>query len=146
MVRPWPVLVDGSAHGPYRDSYIITNIARGILNGWYDERSSGWFPMVGFKLGMLHGGFLCQPGNTLVTLTDPDFTKGYHVGRDYAFTEAPLENRCFSDTLFNDNLHEWAHGYREWREPSEVLYYVLGCRIGELSAAIIPALIAAPIL
>ncbi len=90
---------------------------------------------------MIHGGYLTHPYDTLVVLADPDFAKGYEVGRDYCFNEAPLEGRIFSDTLFCQSVQEWAKGYAEWRDPDAVLRYVLGCRIGELSGALIPALL-----
>ncbi len=124
--------------GRYQDTYLVTNIERGILAGNYSCTQSGWFPMLGFKLGMVHGGFLVEPGDTLVILTDPDFTKGYAVGRNYHYTEALPEGRIFSDRLFNESVHEWALGYHEWHDAPEVLRYCLGCRIGELSAAVIP--------
>jgi hypothetical protein len=100
--------------------------------------------MLGFTIGMLHGGMInpvtrqYRPADTLVTLTDPDFTKGYCVGRDYYFVEAPLEDRHLSDRLFSEAVHEWALGYHTWREPAETLRYCLGCRIGELSGALLP--------
>jgi hypothetical protein len=134
----WSMFGDCQERGPFRDHYIMTNIELGILNGWYVDRSSGWFPMVGFKLGMLHGGWLNRPAETLVILTDPDFRKGYQVGRNYHYTEALPEGRIFSDRLFNDSVYEWALGYHEWSDAQEVLRYCLGCRIGELSATVIP--------
>lgn len=100
--------------------------------------------MIGFKLGMLHGGMIdpatrqFRSSDTLVVLNDPDFTKGYYVGRDYYFVEAPLEGRHLSDRLFNEAVHEWASGYPIWREPNEISRYCLGCRIGELSGALLP--------
>jgi len=140
----WALYGDQQGNGPYCDRYIIDNITNGINNGWYCDIRSEWFPMVGFNLGMLHGGMIdpvtCQhrPSDTLVVLTDPDFTKGYHVGRDYYFVEAPLENRHLSDRLFNEAVHEWALDSSTWREPAETLRYCLGCRIGELSGALLP--------
>lgn len=76
--------------------------------------------------------------NTLIVLTDPDFTKGYHVGRDYYFVEAPLEGRHLTDRLFNEAISSWALDYSTWHEPEETLRYCLGCRIGELSGALLP--------
>ncbi len=133
----WSMFGDAQTKGPFEDTYLITNIARGILNGWYVDRSSGWFPMLGFKIGMVHGGWLSQPSDTLAVLTDPDFAKGYQVGRNYHYTEAIPEGRIFSDRLFSDSVHEWALGYRQWNNATEVFKYCLGCRIGELSTAVI---------
>ena len=78
-----------SADDPYQDMYIIENISRNLYAGWYNSLSSSWFASVGFYLGMVHGGMIDpatrqpRPSDTLVILTDPDFTQGYHVGRDY---------------------------------------------------------------
>src|SRR5438046_228801 len=79
----WAMWGDCQGHGPYNDTYIIQTIETGIHNGWYNDLNSSWFSHVGFYVGMLHGGFLAKPSETLVVLTDPDFTKGYYVGRDY---------------------------------------------------------------
>jgi hypothetical protein len=134
----WAMFGDSQARGPYHDTYLIDTISSGIAQAWYNDRNSGWFPMMGFKLGMIHGGWLSKPSATLVVLTEPDFTKGYHVGRDYCFTEAIQEGRVLTDRLFNDAVYEWACGYASWQEPHETFCYVLGCRIGELSGAIMP--------
>lgn len=134
----WAMHGDQQGKGPYDDNYLIDGIQRGITNGWYHDLHSGWFPMVGFKLGMLHGGYLISPSDTLVILTDPEFTKGYHVGRDYYFVEAPLEGRHLTDQLFIEAVHNWACDYATWHEPIETLRYCLGCRIGELSGALLP--------
>ena len=106
--------------------------------------------MLGFELGMIHGGNIhpqtkqLRQNTTIVNLTDPDFQKGYAVGREYCIHEAPLEGRVFSDTLFDEAVQEWAAEYASWREPDAVLRYVLGCRIGELSGALIPDLLSEP--
>jgi hypothetical protein len=135
----WAMFGDSQAQGRYQDTYLIHTIGMGINHGWYADKAAGWFPMIGLKLGMVHGGWLTEPAGTLMVLTDPDFTKGYWVGRDYHFTEAILEGRIFSDRLFCEAVHEWALGYSEWHDAPGVLRFCLGCRIGELSAAVIPA-------
>jgi hypothetical protein len=88
--------------------------------------------MLGFELGMCHGGQLVRPSDTLVILTDPDFTKGYY------FVEAPLAGRHLTDRLFIEAVTNWAAEYPTWHEPEETLRYCLGCRIGELSGAMVP--------
>ncbi len=94
---------------------------------------------------MVHGGMIdpatrqLRPSDTLVILTDPDFTQGYHVGRDYYFTEAPLEGRHLTDQLFVEAIHNLALDHATWHDPEEVLRYSLGCRIGELSGALLPS-------
>lgn len=134
----WSMFGEHQQRGPYQDTYLIHTIGSGIEQGWYSDRNSGWFPMIGFKLGMVHHGWLSKPSDTLVVLTDPDFTKGYSVGRDYCFTEAVQEGRVFSERLFNDSVHEWSLGYSTWQEQHETFCYVLGCRVGELSGAVLP--------
>jgi hypothetical protein len=140
----WAIYGDGQGIGVYNDCYLIINLTNHIKAGWYDNPQNGWLSMLGFEVGMVHGGYLTHPSDTLVVLTDLDFAKGYEVGRDYCFNEAPLEGRIFSDTLFCQSVQEWAKGYAEWRDPDAVLRYVLGCRIGELSGALIPALLPDP--
>jgi hypothetical protein len=140
----WALYGEEQGKGQCDDQYLIVNLTSHIKAGWCDDPQNGWLPMLGFELGMVHGGYLTHPCDTLVVLTDPDFAKGYEVGRDYCFNEAPLEGRIFSDILFCQSVQEWAKGYAEWRDPDAVLRYVLGCRIGELSGALIPALLPDP--
>src|SRR5690348_9525795 len=101
----WAMCGDEQGNGPQTDCYIIENISRNLYAGRYDNPASSWFAHNGFYLGMLHGGFLVRPADSLVILTDPDFTKGYSVGRDYCFVEAPLEGRVLSDRLFNEAIY-----------------------------------------
>src|SRR6266567_5846701 len=81
----WAIYSDEQGKGPYRDSYLITTIGGGLRSDWYDNLLSGWFPMVGFKLGMIHGGMLdpailrLRPSASLVVLRGPDFTRSYHA-------------------------------------------------------------------
>ena len=77
-------------------------------------------------------------GDTIVTLTDPAFAKGYHAGRTYCFSVATAQERRLSDKLLFGYLNGWALDYRLWREAAAVLRYVLGCRIGHLSSALLP--------
>lgn len=140
----WAMYGDEQGNGQYDDSYLIVNLTNHIKAGWYTKEEDGWFPMLGFELGMVHGGYLAaKNADVLIILTDPDFQKGYAVGREYCFHEAPLEGRIFSDTLYCEAVREWATQYASWQEPDAVLRYVLGCRIGELSGALIPNLLSA---
>ncbi len=131
----WALYGDFQGQGPYEDTYLIENISWNIRAGRFSELSSPWFAHVGFYLGMLHGGWLIRPSGTLVVLTDPDFTNGYRVGRDYYFTEATEQP---TDTYLIEHIHSWVLEYQTWHEPLEVLCYALGCRIGELSGTVIP--------
>jgi len=45
-------------NGPNDDKYLIRNLTSHIESGWYDELSSGLFSMLGFELGMIHGGLI----------------------------------------------------------------------------------------
>ncbi len=144
----WAMYGEEQGDGPYRDDYLIENMERGIKDGWYDSLSSPWFASVGFYLGMVHGGMLdpttclLRPSETLVVLTDPDFSQGYHVGRDYYFTEALLEGRQLTDTLFIEAINSLALDHATYHDPEEVIRYSLGCRIGELSGALLPQTVA----
>ncbi len=94
----------GTGNGPYDDQYLIVNLTSHIESGWYDDVSYGWLPMLGFQLGMIHGGMIdpatheLRMSASLVILADPDFSKGYWVGRDYYFFEAPPEEQHPTDT------------------------------------------------
>lgn len=100
----WALYGDGQGNGPYDDCYLIGNFTSHIKSGWYNDFADGWFPMIGFELGMCHGGMIdpktrqIRLYETIVQLTDPDFAKGYHVGRDYYFYEAPEEEKHPTDT------------------------------------------------
>lgn len=134
----WAMFGDEQGNGPYEDMYVVDNISRNIQAGRFSSPQSPWLSHVGFYLGMLHGGWLVKPSDNLVILTDQDFTKGYHVGRNYCFTEAAAEGRVFSDRLLIEAITSWAAEYPTWQEPEATLRYVLGCRIGELSGAVLP--------
>ncbi len=140
----WAMYGDGQGNGPYDDQYLFDTIISHIQSGWYDDLASIHFPAVGFYLGMIHGGMIdpytlqLHTSASLVILTDPDFTKGYHVGREYFFFEAPPEEHPMTDTFLVETIHSWALEYCTWKEPEECLRYVLGCRIGALSGELLP--------
>jgi hypothetical protein len=140
----WAMYGEQQGNGLYDDRYLIDNLSSHIESGWYDDVSHGWLPMLGFELGMIHGGMIdpitreIRSSVSLVNLTDPDFTKGYWVGREYYFFEAPPEEQHPTDTWLMGVIHEWALGYHTWHEPKETLNYCMGCRIGALSAALLP--------
>lgn len=78
----WTMYGEEQGRGTYQDKYLIDAIGHGLKSGWYNNPLSGWFPMVGFKLGMIHGGMLdsvarlLRSSASLVVLCDPDFTRG----------------------------------------------------------------------
>lgn len=72
----WAMYGDEQGKGAYRDRYIIDVLHHGILSHWFDSVTSGWFPFVGFNIGMLHGGMLnpctheVRPYGELVIITN----------------------------------------------------------------------------
>jgi hypothetical protein len=139
----WALYGDQQGNGPLSDRYPIVAIQRGIASGWYTNLDSGWFPMIGFKLGMMHGGMLdpatkqLRSSASLVVLSDPDFTAGYHAGRRYRFFEGRDEPRL-TDGSLSGFVNSWALEYHEWDEPEPTLHFAIGCRVGELSGQLIP--------
>ncbi len=133
----WAMYGDYQGNGPYEDRYLIENISRNLAAGRYDSISSSWFSSVGFYLGMLHGGML-EPGShqmrqadTIVVLTDLDFTAGYEQRHR---TPQPL-----TDFLFMQTLHQFAVQH----VMGQALAYELGRMAGTLSHALKPAIMPA---
>ncbi len=124
----WAIYGDDQGNGPYDDRYLIENVSRNIQASRYDNLSSPWFTSLGFYLGMLHGGWLVRPSDTLVVLTDPDFTKGYQQGCQH---EQPLT----ADTLMR-TIYQWALSLLS----DQALAYELGSLTGSLSRALKPML------
>jgi hypothetical protein len=139
----WAMYGDEQGRGPYDDSYLIDTIGDGLRRGWYNSLLSGWFPMVGLKIGMIHGGMLdpatrlVRSSASLVVLRDSDFTRGYQAGRRYYFFEGGNEERL-TDARLVEFINSWALEYHDWREPEQCLRFALGGRIGELSGQLIP--------
>src|SRR5579859_2575367 len=83
----WAMYGDEQGRGIYRDQYLIATIGNSLRSGYYDSILSDWFPMVGFKFGMVHGGMLdpatlqLRTLESAVVLRDADFTQGYWAGR-----------------------------------------------------------------
>jgi hypothetical protein len=122
----WALYGDEQGNGPYADTYLIENVDRNILAGRYDFLVSSELPCSGFYWGMLHGGWLSKPGNTLVVLTDPDFARGYHEGRrnPVRLQDAGLMR------LFNSCAYDGI--------PLDQLSHCLGILTGIMSLALIP--------
>ncbi len=123
----WAMYGDYQGNGPYNDQYLIENISRNIHAGRYDSPSSSWFTAVGFYLGMLHGGWLVRPSDTLVVLTDLDFAEGYQQSRQ--------EEQQLTDSTLTSMIHQWALN----RVAGQALAYELGSLTGALSRALVPA-------
>ena len=125
----WALYGDEQGCGPYDDRYLIENVSRDIQAGRYNNLSSPWFTSLGFYLGMLHGGWLVRPSDTLVVLTDPDFTEGYQQGRQ--------EEQQLTDSTLTSMIHQWALG----RITDQALAYELGLLTGALAQMLIPAML-----
>jgi hypothetical protein len=123
----WAMYGDYQGNGPYDDRYLIESVSRNIQARRYDNLSSPWFTSLGFYLGMLHGGWLVLPSDTLVVLTDPDFTKGYQQGR--------REDQQLTDSTLTSMIHQWALAHL----TGQALAHELGMLAGHLSYALIPA-------
>ena len=125
----WAMYGDYQGNGPYDDRYLIENVSRNIQASRYDNLSSPWFTSLGFYLGMLHGGWLVQPSDTLVVLTDPDFAEGYWLGCQ--------EARKLTDGTLTFMIHQWALS----RIAGQALAYGLGKVAGSLSTVPTSALL-----
>jgi hypothetical protein len=123
----WALYGDEQGKGPYDDRYLLDNISRNIQASRYNTLSSPWFASVGFYLGMLHGGWLVQPSDTLVVLTDPDFAKGYQQQKQQQLT----------DSILASMIHQWALS----RIAGQALAYELGLLTGALAQMLIPAML-----
>ncbi len=129
----WAMYGDEQGRGPYEDRYLIENGSRNPRAGRYDSISSAWFSSMGFYLGMLHGGMLeprtnqLRSSETLVVLTDPDFTEGYHQGR--------RDTQHITASTLMRTIHQWALS----RIAGQALAYELGSLTGALSRALVPA-------
>lgn len=125
----WALYGDEQGKGPYEDRYLIDNISRNIQAGRYDRFPSPWLSSAGFYFGVLHGGYLVRPSDTLVVLIDPDFTAGYRQGYQH-------EQLLNADTLMR-TIHQWA--LKRLNGPA------LACELGALTCTLaqehIPAML-----
>ena len=112
----WAMYGDEQGKGPYDDEYLIGNVSRYIKRGWHNDMS------IGFYLGMIHGGWLVKPSDTIAILTDPDFTRGYKDG--FGTFER------LTDTSLTETINACASAC------SQVLAYELGKLTGTLSHAL----------
>jgi len=125
----WAMYGDYQGNGPYDDRYLIENVSRNIQAGRYDNPASTWFTAAGFYFGMIHGGWLVRPSDTLVVLTDPDFTEGYQQGRQ--------EEQQLTDSTLTSMIHQWALS----RITDQALAYELRLLTGALAQMLIPAML-----
>ncbi len=76
---------------------------------------------------------------TLISLRDPDLTRGYYAGRHYFFVEAETdEQRIMTDTQVLDRLRELADEYDTYEEAQKVLRFSVGGLLGLFSGPLFP--------
>ncbi len=135
--------------GIIEDGYFVENFKTCVTHGLFDgQHDDILFGSIGFYLGMIHGGLLNADFNikddviTLVSLEHPEFTRGYQIGRDWVLNEAYPEERVVTDADFISRLKEFVadtmHSYVFSEGPDDLLYWYIGCKLGELSAYIFP--------
>ncbi len=133
----WAMYGDFQGNEPYEDRYLIDNISRNIQAGRYEQLDSSWFTSAGFYFGMIHGAMLelgshqMRQADTIVVLTDLDFTAGYEQGH-----RAP---QPLTDFLFMQTVHQFAVQHI----VGQALAYELGRTVGALSHALKPAIMPA---
>ncbi|MBV9689195.1 MAG: hypothetical protein JO202_05720 [Ktedonobacteraceae bacterium] len=135
--------------GLLEDEYFVVNfktcLKHGLFDGNHDETLYG---SIGFYLGMIHGGLLTpdftlrEDISTLVELQNHEFSVGYQIGRDWAFNEAESEELVKADVDFIRRLKEFVsdtmHSYVFLEGQDDLLYWYIGCRLGELSTLFFP--------
>jgi hypothetical protein len=145
----WWSMNEREGTGIIDDGYFVENfktcMRHSLLDGNHDETLFG---CIGFYLGMIHGGLLTSDfkirddATTLVALENREFTRGYEIGRSWAINEAYPEERTFTDVDLIGKLKEFAndgmHSYVFNEGPDDLLYWYIGCRLGELSTNVFP--------
>lgn len=141
----WARYGDEQGDGPQPDIYFITNITNLIKSSHLNDLQSTWFPLLGFFLGMVHGGLvspqtgLLRPNlTTLVKLSDHDVMRGYRAGRVWFFYEVNEDERRLTDTFLMQRLHELATESHTFMDVQGTINFALGCILGELSGQVLP--------
>lgn len=141
----WARYGDEQSNGPQSDRYLIENMTKLLQSGQMTALQNDRFPHLGFYLGMAHGGVLNpQTGElqlhltNLVTLSDPNFARGYRAGRVWFFYEADPDERRLTDASLVQRIHELATERHEYRDEESTVNFALGCLLGELSGQLFP--------
>src|SRR6266446_1567898 len=141
----WARYGDGQGHGPRADTSVIENLTRDIRERPVHTSTALWPRSLGFSLGLVHGsvldpqtGTLRPTVTTLVTLSDPQFIRGYHAGRVWFFYEAEPHERRLTDTALMQRLYELATEYHQYWDAQGTINFALGCLLGELSGHLLP--------
>jgi hypothetical protein len=141
----WCLFGEREGTGPLEDTYLATNLVKDVKHRLFDRRQEGFlYHSLGFYLGMLHGGVLDRRGQllpgvtTLVTLSDPDATRGYRAGRECYFLDLGPDELYSTDSFVVDRLRAYAQDEpRPW-ENRKAWNFNIGCFLGELSGRLFP--------
>jgi len=136
--------------GPLPDSCLVDNFKACVQHDLFNEQhTSQLYASFGFFLGMIHGGIITQDGlrrddvTTLVTIHNQNFARGYEIGREWLFNESEPHERLTSDRDLITRLRVFVEEEQAWEhdllsEYEELVYWYLGCIIGELSGCLFP--------
>ena len=123
-----------------------------VIHGWFDRQHEQAISQpVEFCLGMIHRGMLLPDGTqqpeivAMVRIKNEDFARGYQLGREWFFNEAePNEKMNMTDQAFVTRLQEFVDdeeslhpGYFQ-TGATDLVYWYIGCLLGELSGHIFP--------
>lgn len=141
----WARYGEEQGTGPQSDTYFILNVTDLIEIGGFTNPPCRRSFHLGFFLGMVHGRILDPQTNrqwpfatTLVTLSDPPFTRGYRAGRVWFFYEADEDERRLTESYVMQRLSELASERHEYNDEQSTIRSALGCLLGELSGQVFP--------
>jgi len=147
----WSLFSEKESSGLVDDSYIINTFAQDVVHGWFDEQhEQSVSQSIGFCLGMIHGGILLPDGiqrpevTTLVRIQNQDFARSYQIGREWFFNESEPHERMKTDRDFIKRLQgfvedqESLHPRYFHMGETDLIYWYIGCLLGELSGHIFP--------
>lgn len=140
-----------ASRGLVDESYLVNSFARDAMHGWFDGQHEQIVSQsIGFCLGMIHGGIVLPDGTqrpevtTLICMQNQDFARGYQIGRDWFFNESEPHERMETDRDFIKRLQGFVEdqeslhpGYFQMGE-TDLMYWYIGCLLGELSGYIFP--------
>ncbi len=148
----WSLFGEREGSGLLDDSYFVNNFMQDVTHGWFDrQHEQAISQSIGFCLGMIHGGMLLPDGTqqsditALVCIQNQGFARGYQIGRAWFFNEAePHERIKMTDRDFVARLQRFVDeeeslhpGYFQMG-ATDLVYWYIGCLLGELSGYIFP--------
>jgi hypothetical protein len=143
----WAMYGDEQAQGTYKDTYLVGNLKKDVVNGHCNFDSTGYRAHIGFYFGMLHGGILSPTtgllrpeATTLILLTHRDSKSGYNVGRRAFFTELEPKDTHYTEQRVIERLRDLVEDNREifFQEDDHLIYWCLGGLAGMLSGQVFP--------